>query len=304
MKFVEIVQLKLDELYKQVKAITGKRETATKAQKDWKINISELGKLYYGLEVHLERGKRKVDEQGKPCTPTFSDSFSLGDLVEHVTGTKPINPAYQTKNAFAFFVGADGKGPVIETSYDAIGRTATQLLIMAGRIANLVGHDLTSKHRQQVADLLNTHDKTTASALKAIIVELAPPEPMETADAEEKVAEFDAAGNLSVIAAAMIRLYPGIMTELLTLAVPHLNTVTGKSVFQNTLKTLQAFSTAQSEKNERLFPTEMLDGWKQELMPKPVTVVTQAPVEEPAEADAETPETETAEVESREAVAA
>lgn len=258
MKFAEILQLKLDEQDAEIRRKTKLKAIAKDAADKWKDSTPELGKFYCALEYRLTNGQRTQDPHGKPCTPTFASSMTLGDLIEQITKAKPVGRAFQTKNAFSYWVGADGSGPVSEDKYDGL---PSNVLEMAGAIAKLLGMDLTKPERDDIAKLLNGYDKNTMANLKAIKAKLDPADPMEAADADKAVEKFAADGNLLAIIGAIVRHSPGTTAEVLSTFVPNLNSVEGKRVYLATCRMGYTFDTAKNDKGERLFGESMVEEW-------------------------------------------
>lgn len=262
MKYADIIQLKLDEQDALLRQTTKLKVSAKDAADKWKKSTPELGKVYCAIEQRLTLGQRTSDENGKPCTPTFSQSLTLGDLIEQLTRVKPIGRAFQTKNAFSYWVGTDGSGPVSEDRYDTI---PSNVLETAGAIAKLVGMDLTRPERDEVAKLLNAYGTETMKALKVIQKRLDPSEPMEAADADEHVKKLAEAGNLLAIIGAMVRHSPGTTAEVLAHFVPNLNSVEGRRVHQGLTRANYYFETSVNAKGERLFSDEVIHEWSEEI---------------------------------------
>lgn len=273
MKIAEILLLQIAEQDSLGTGLTKKKIKATEAAKDWKDSTPELGKVYCAWEIRLLRGQRTIGDDGKPCSPVFSADMGLDSMVEQITKFKIIPRAYQAKNAFSFFVGIDGSGPVSEDRYDSLPSNVVEI---SGRIAKLLGFQLQHEVRAVVAGKLNAYGKNTMNELKEIVAELAPPEPLEASDADEKVQQFDIAGNLGVMIAAFVRRAPGIVAECLAHQIQHLDTVQAKRVLLALGKANQQFRLSLDEKGERKFPDAMLQEWRKEIpnLSAPVVVVT------------------------------
>ena len=278
MKFAEILQLKLDEQDAEIRRKTKLKEAAKVATDKYKDSTPELGKLYAALDVRRTRGQRTLDDHGKPCTPTFSQSLTLSDLIEQITKAKAIGRAYQCMNAFSYWVGTDGSGPVSEDKYDGL---PSNVLETAGAIARCLGMDLARAERDEVASLLNSYDKNTTANLKAIKSRLDPADPMDTEKADEHVKKLAENGNLFVVIGAIARHSPGAMAEVLAHFVPDLNSVEGKRVFFGLTRANYHFETSVNAKNERIFSDETIQEWSEEIraiLDPPKVEVKTAPV--------------------------
>lgn len=238
MKFAEMKNLTLDEKARLTKNVSGRKEAATKASKQWRESTPELGKLYCALEVELTQGQRTISEDGKALIPRYNVGMGIGEFVEFITKSKPIPRGLQCKNAFSAFVGCDGKGLVSEDRYDKISSSCLEI---AGQIVKEIGFITTRPEFAQVAEELNDYGKDTKENLRKILQALVPPDAMEASDADKLAEKLDTDGNIGTVVAALVRRVPRTVAEVLANHVPNLTSVQAPHVYIAASKSLGTF---------------------------------------------------------------